>query len=64
MCKVEVLVENESDFQTFQSEFTRAMTQSLPNGTIRRIDEPDGRSTVVAYLARRDHSLPSWRPEE
>lgn len=62
MCKVEMSLASGTEFDGFQLEFSRILHESLPQGTMRQIESPDGGLKVVAYLARPNSRLPAWKP--
>lgn len=64
MCKIEMSLGSELELDGFQEEFTRVLRESLPRGTMRQIEGEDGTLKLVAYLARPNHQLPHWEPEE
>jgi hypothetical protein len=62
MCKVEVRLSDEVDYEKFQTTFTQTVQPFLPRGTMRKIAQDDGSTLVTSYLARPTARLPRWRP--
>lgn len=64
MCKIEVLLESDSSFAEFQTEFVQALGPYLPRGSMKHDQNGDGSVAVTAYLARPEARLPRWEPPE
>ncbi len=64
MCKVELSVDEGSEFGQVQEELARAVSKSLPRGTLRQLESGNGETNMVAYLVRPDSRLPHWEPGE
>ena len=62
MCKVELVLTDQTEFQEFQMKAAQALQPFLPRGTMREEDGHDGSLAVTAYLVRPEHRLPHWEP--
>lgn len=64
MCKVRLLLTDQTEFQEFQMKAAQALQPFLPRGTMREEEGHDGSLEVTAYLAPPEHRLPHWKSEE
>lgn len=58
LCRVEVTHKDRQAQVAFESQFIMAIAQLLPQATLRTVENEDGSSSTVLYLAREGHDFP------